>query len=262
VQIAGARVLLTGATGGLGRVIALALHERGAQLLLTGRGREQLESLCGDLGGERAEALPADLARRVDVNELAARAGQVDVLVHNAGLPGSGRLETFTPEQVDRVIDVNLRAGIALTHALLPAMLERGRGHLVFMSSMAGKIPVTPLYSATKYGLRGFAGALRDDLHRTGVGVSTIFPGPIEEAGLQADSGVKTPNPKRYPKDVANAVVRAIEDDKAEITVADPIQRTGELLAALAPVTAARARRLVGLRKIVEATAEGQRPKR
>jgi len=260
VQIAGHRVLLTGATGGLGRAIAQALHERGAHLLLSGRNEQALAELVGELGN--ADALAADLANRDDVSALPERAGQVDILVHNAGLPGSGRLESFTPEEIDRALDVNLRAGMQLARALLPAMLERGSGHLVFMSSMAGKVPVTPVYSATKYGLRGFAAALRDDLHGSGVGVSTIFPGPIEEVGMQADSGVRTPNPKRYPKDVAAAVVKAIEKDKPEISVADPIQRTGEYLAALAPATAARARRLVGLHKIVAATAEGQRPKR
>jgi uncharacterized protein len=260
VQIAGQRVLLTGATGGLGRAIAQALHERGAHLLLSGRNEEALAELVRELGN--ADALAADLANRDDVSALAGRAGRVDILVHNAGLPGSGRLESFTPEEIDRALDVNLRSGMQLARALLPAMLGRGSGQLVFMSSMAGKVPVTPVYSATKYGLRGFAAALRDDLHSSGVGVSTIFPGPIEEAGMQADSGVRTPNPKRYPKDVAEAVVRAIEKNRAEITVADPIQRTGEYLAALAPATAARARRLVGLQKIVAATAEGQRPKR
>jgi short-subunit dehydrogenase len=260
VQIAGQRVLLTGATGGLGRAIAQALHERGAHLLLSGRNEQALAEVVRELGN--ADALAADLANRDDVSALPGRAGQVDILVHNAGLPGSGRLESFTPEEIDRALDVNLRAAMQLARALLPAMLERGTGQLVFMSSMAGKVPVTPVYSATKYGLRGFAAALRDDLHGTGVGVSTIFPGPIEEAGMQADSGVRTPNPKRYPKDVAEAVVKAIEKDKPEITVADPIQRTGEYLAALAPATAARARRLVGLHKIVAATAEGQRPKR
>jgi uncharacterized protein len=260
VQIAGQRVLLTGATGGLGRAIAQALHDRGAYLLLSGRNEQALAELVEELG--TADALAADLANRDDVSALPGRAGQVDILVHNAGLPGSGRLESFTPEEIDRALDVNLRAAMQLARALLPAMLERGAGQIVFMSSMAGKVPVTPVYSATKYGLRGFAAALRDDLHGSGVGVSTIFPGPIEAAGMQADSGVRTPNPKRYPKDVADAVVKAIEKDKPEITVADPIQRTGEYLAALAPATAARARRLVGLDKIVAATAEGQRPKR
>jgi len=262
VQIAGSRVLLTGATGGLGRVIATALYNHGAELVLTGRSDDALAGLCEDLGTDRCSAITADLSNRADVDRLVERAGRIDILVHNAGLPGSGGLDTFTPEQVDRVLDVNLRTGIHLTHALLPGMLERGRGHLVFMSSMAGKIPVTPLYSATKYGLRGFAGALRDDLHKTGIGVSAIFPGPIESAGMQADSGVKTPNPKRFPSDVATAVVKAIEKNRAEVTVADPVQRTGEYMAALAPALAARVRRLVGLRKIVEATAEGQKPKR
>lgn len=262
MEIAGSRVLLTGATGGLGRVIATALYNHGAELVLSGRSESALSDLCEDLGVDRCTAVAADLSSRDDIDGLVTRAGRIDILVHNAGLPGSGRLESFTPDEVDRVLDVNLRTGIHLTHALVPAMLERGRGHLVFMSSMAGKIPVTPLYSATKYGLRGFAGALRDDLHKTGVGVSVIFPGPIENVGMQADSGVKTPNPKRYPTEVAEAVVKSIEKNRAETTVADPIQRAGEYMAALAPATAARVRRLVGLRKIVEATAEGQRPKR
>jgi short-subunit dehydrogenase len=253
-------VLLTGASGGLGRAIAAALHDRGAQLLLTGRNEAALAELARVVGGE---VLVADLAKREDVDSLPGRAGRVDILVHNAGLPGSGRLETFTVEEADRVLDVNLRSGIALTHALLPAMVERGGGHLVYMCSMAGKIPVTPLYSASKYGMRGFAGALRDDLHGSGVGVSLVFPGPIEEAGLQADSGVKTVNfPKRYPRDVADAVVKGIEKNKYELTVADPVQRFGEFTAALAPAFASRMRRLVGLRKVVDATAEGQKQKR
>jgi len=97
MQISGSRVLLTGATGGLGRAIAKALHERGAHLLLTGRRQEALEELCRELGAERAEPLAADLAVRADVEALPGRAGQVDVLVHNAGLPRGRRLEDFTP---------------------------------------------------------------------------------------------------------------------------------------------------------------------
>ena len=249
-------MLLTGASGGLGKAIAEALAARGAEMVVTGRNVEALKSLPG-------EALKADLADRADVESLIERAGRVDILVHNAGLPASGRIDGFTPQEIDRALDVNLRSGMQLTRALLPAMLERRAGHLVYMSSMAGKIPVTPLYSATKYGLRGFAGALRDDLHRTGVGVSVVFPGPIADAGMQADSGVKTANfPKRYASDVADAVVKGIEREKFELTVADPVQRFGEYTAALAPAFASRMRRLVGLRKMVDATAEGQKQKR
>jgi short-subunit dehydrogenase len=263
VEIAGTRVLLTGATGGIGRAIAKALHERGAHLLLSGRRQEELEALAAETGGE---ALLADLAKREDVEALPARAGHVDILVHNAGLPGAGRLEAFTPEELDRVIDVNLRAGVQLTRALMPAMIERGRGHLVYMSSMAGKVPTVraSIYSATKYGLRGFAGALRDDLHGTGVGVSAVFPGVIEEAGMWADAGMKTPTgvPKRYPRDVAAAVVKCIEKNEGEINVADPIQKFGGITAALTPAFAARIRRLVGLEKIADETAKRQADKR
>lgn len=266
MRIEGSRVLLTGATGGLGRAIAKALHERGAHVLLTGRKQEALDALCAELGGDRCEGLAADLAVRADVDALPGRAGHVDILVHNAGLPGTGLLDEFTPEELDRAIDVNLRAGVQLTRALMPAMVERGRGHLVFMSSMAGQIPTVraAVYSATKYGLRGFAGAVRDDLHGTGVGVSVVFPGPISDAGMWDDTGLKTPKgiPKRYPRDVAAAVVKGIERNKPELVVADAVQRLGAITAALAPSTGARIRRVIGLEKIAEATADAQRDKR
>jgi short-subunit dehydrogenase len=265
VQIAGSRVLLTGASGGLGNAIARALHERGAHVLVSGRRADALGQLASELG-DRVEVLPADLANHDDVAQLAERAGEVDVLVHNAGLPGSGTLESFTPAQLDRVIDVNLRAGVQLARALVPPMVQRGRGQVVFVSSMAGKQPTAggSIYSATKYGLRGFGGALRDDLHGSGVGVSVVFPGVIEEGGMWAEAGMKTPKgvPKRYPRDVGAAVVKAIEKDRAEVDVADPLQRTGAILAGIAPATAARLRRLVGIDRFAEKLAEGQKEKR
>jgi short-subunit dehydrogenase len=266
MEIAGSRILLTGATGGLGRAIAKALHDKGAHLVLTARKHAALEGLATDLGGTRAEALAADLANRDDVAALPARAGRVDILIHNAALPGSGRLETYTPEQIDRVLDVNLRAGIMLTHALLPGMLERGRGHLVYVSSMSGKIPTirASIYAATKYGLRGFAGGLRDDLHGTPVGVSAVFPGPITGAGMWAKAGVDLPRwvPKRTPQQVGAAVVESIERDKPELDVADPVQKSGAIMAALAPAFAARVRRLLPVEDLADRTAEAQRAQR
>jgi short-subunit dehydrogenase len=264
VEISGSRVLLTGATGGLGRAIAKALDERGAHLLLTARKPDALEALAAEL--RSAEALAADLADRDDVDALPGRAGQVDILVHNAALPGSGRLESYTPEQIDRALDVNLRAGIMLTHALLPGMTERGRGHLLYVSSMSGKIPTirASIYAATKYGLRGFAGALRDDLHGTPIGVSTVFPGPITGAGMWTNAGVDLPRwvPKRSPEQVAAAVVKGIERDKPELDVADPVQRSGAVLAAVAPKLAARVRRLFPVEDLADRTAEAQRDQR
>jgi short-subunit dehydrogenase len=264
VEISGARVLLTGATGGLGRAIAKALDEHAAHVLLTGRKQDALEELAAEL--RSAEALAADLANRDDVAALPERAGQVDVLVHNAGLPGSGRLESFTPEQIDRALDVNLRAGIMLTHALLPAMTERRRGQLVYVSSMSGKIPTVraSVYAATKYGLRGFAGALRDDLHGTGVGVSTVFPGPIQGAGMWDDAGIELPRwvPTKAPEDVGKAVVKAIEANRPEIAVADPGQRMASVLENVSPRVGAWLRRRLPVEELADRTAEAQKVKR
>jgi short-subunit dehydrogenase len=264
MEISGSRVLLTGATGGLGRAIAKALDQRGAHVLLTGRKQDALEALAREL--RSAEALAADLADRGDVDALPGRAGQVDILVHNAGLPGSGRLESFTPGEIDRVLDVNLRAAIMLTRALLPAMSERGRGHLVYVSSMSGKIPTVraSVYGATKYGLRGFAGGLRDDLHGSGVGVSTVFPGPIQGAGMWDDAGIELPRwvPTKSPEDVGAAVVKAIDANRAEIAVADPGQRMAAVLENASARAGAWIRRRLPVEELADRTAEAQRVKR
>ncbi len=192
MQISGSTVLLTGATGGIGHAIARALAGAGAELILTGRRSDVLEPLAAELGGR---ALAVDLARDTEVERLAAEAGDVDILVANAALPASGTLSSFSIEQVDRALDVNLRAPIILSHVLTPGMVSRGHGHLVFISSLAGKAatPGTALYNATKFGMRGFAGALRADLRASGVGVSTVFPGFIRNAGMFHEAEVKLP---------------------------------------------------------------------
>src|SRR4051794_24708618 len=191
MELQGRTVLLTGATGGIGAAIAHALHDRGASLVLTGRRREVLESLESDLG-DRAEVVVADLADRDDVARLCERAASVDVVVANAALPASGRIEDFSPEEIDRALDVNLRSPLQLARAAAPAMAERGSGHLVFVSSLAGKVasPGSGLYSATKFGVRAFAAALRQDLHATGAGVTTVFPGFVRGAGMFAEADV------------------------------------------------------------------------
>ncbi len=265
MQLAGARVLVTGATGGIGGAVARALHERGAHVLLTGRREELLEQLRAELG-DRAEILPADLAEPGGAARLAEAAGAVDVLVANAGLPASGRVEDFEPEQIDRALDVNLRAPIQLTRALLPGMLERGRGHVVLVSSLSGKVasPRSGIYSATKFGLRGFAAGLREDVEPRGIGVTVVFPGFVSEAGLFAESGVKLPPwvGTRTPAQVADGVVRGIERERAEVDVAPLGLRVGTRLAALAPVMVGRVQRRLGSERIADALADAQRDKR
>ncbi len=256
---------MTGATGGIGGAIARALHERGAGVVLSGRRQDVLDELATQLG-ERVEVIAADLAEHDGPTGLAAAAGAVEVLVANAGLPASGRVEDFDHEQIDRAIDVNLRAPIQLTRALLPGMLERGRGHVVLVASLSGKVasPRSGIYSATKFGLRGFAAGLREDVEASGIGVTVVFPGFVSEAGLFAESGVKLPPwvGTSTPEQVAAAVVRGIERERAEVDVAPLGLRVGTRLACLAPVTAARIQRRLGSARIADALAEAQRGKR
>jgi short-subunit dehydrogenase len=229
MELAGRKALLTGATGGLGIAIARALAQRGAVLTLSARKREALEALAAELPGDGHSVLPADLAEPGEAERLAAEAGEVDILLANAGLPGAGRMEDFEPEQVQRALRVNLESPMLLAQALYPAMLERGSGHLVFVASLAGKSPAprSSIYNATKFGLRGFALALRTDLAPQGIGVSLVSPGFIREAGMFAESGAKSPPGlgTASPEEVARATVRAIESDKVEIAVAPARQR-------------------------------------
>lgn len=263
MQISGATALLTGASGGLGSEIARGLHRRGAKLILSGRKQGLLAPLAEELG---ARVLAADLAQDGEAERLAAEAGTVDVLVANAALPGAARLERLSAREAERVIDVNLRAPVLLAQALIPGMLGRGRGHLVFISSTGGKAtaPGNPLYHATKFGLRGLASALRIDLHGSGVGVSCVLPGFISEAGLFAESGAQLPRGvgTRTPRDVADAVARAVERDVAEIDVAPRVLRAGTLLWHLSPDLAARLGRRLGSEQIADVFEQGLREKR
>ena len=264
-DLSSARALVTGATGGIGDAIARALHERGAHVAITGRRREVLDSLASELG-DRVEALPADLSNADEARSLIERAGQVDVLVANAALPGSGRLDSYSPDEIDRALDVNLRAPMQLARALTPAMCERGAGHVVFVSSIAGKVASAhaSVYNATKFGLRGFGFALYDELRGTGVGVTTVFPGFIEEAGMFAEADVKLPPGvgMRKPGQVAEAVIEGIEKDKAEIDVAPVGLRLGGWLFGASPTLVSSITRRLGGDKVGEALGEGQRDKR
>jgi short-subunit dehydrogenase len=266
VELAGKTALLSGATGGIGRAIAVALAGRGATLVLSSRKAEALEELAGSLRGEGHRVAVSDLADADAPERLAAEAGSVDVLVANAGLPGSGRLEDFTPEELGRVLRVNLEAPIRLTHELLPAMQERGSGHLVYVSSLSGKAatPRSSLYSATKFGLRGFAFGLREDLIRRGVGVSVVSPGFVREAGMFHDSGAKAPPGfgTTTPKAVADAVLTAIERNKHEVAVAPLLQRALANFAQRRPELAGRLAYRRGGDKMADRVASGQRDKR
>jgi len=263
MNVGGRTVLLTGATGGIGHAIARRLASAGARVVLSGRRGDVLEGLAKEIGGEVAVA---DLSHPDAVRALAAAHADVDILIANAGVPASGRLSTYDDEQIERALLVNLHAPIILTHALSPRMVNRGCGHIVFMSSLAGKTATagSSLYNATKFGLRGFAGAMRAELHGTGVGVSTIFPGFIRDAGMFADAGVTLPKGvgTKTPEQVAAATLRAIERNRGEVDVAPVGLKVGTLLGGVAPETAARVTRKSGGEGIAMQFETGQLDKR
>jgi short-subunit dehydrogenase len=250
-----ARVLLTGASGGLGEAIARELHARGAQLILSGRRADALAALATELG---ARTVVADLAQRGDIERLVAEAGELDVMIANAGLPARGGLERFTSEQIETVTYVNLTAPMLLTRLVAPAMVARGHGHLVYVSSMAGKVPRSgsALYSANKFGLRGFAASLRQDLHGTGVGVSTVFPGFIRDAGMFAEHVATLPKGvgTSSPRDVAIATAEAITKNQGETDVAPVPVRVAGMLAGVVPGVVEALNRRTGANQIAQQT--------
>jgi uncharacterized protein len=230
-------VLLTGASTGLGPHIARRLHRDGARFVLSARNEAALRRLAEQLGG--AAVITADLSRPGEPERLAAEAGAVDVLISNAGVPASGRLETFDIDQIDTALNVNIRAGIVLARALVPEMVKRRSGHLVFMSSIAGKLPTPGLtiYNATKFAVRGFGLSLREELAVSGVGVSVICPVYVSEAGMWAETGLK-PHPvvgEVTPAQVADAVASAITRNRREVDVAGLGMKASLAVQALAP---------------------------
>jgi short-subunit dehydrogenase len=268
VELEGKRVLISGATGGIGRAIAQELADRGCGLVLSSRRREELAQLAGSLPGgtERHDVVVADLAEPGAAERLIEDAGEIDGLVANAALPASGKLDDFSSDQVQRAIRVNFESPILMARALTPKLAEKGEGHLVFISSLSGKVgsPRAALYGATKFGLRGFAFGLREDMQPHGVGVSIVSPGFVRGAGMWADADVEPPPMigMTTPAKVARAVARAIERNRNEITVAPRRQRFIAEVGYRHPEFAARVQRRGGAERIASELAAGQSDKR
>lgn len=259
INLKGARVLLTGATGGIGHAIARMLAAQGAELVITGRKVEVLEPLGHETG---AQVVAADLAEHEGVLAVLEAAGRIDVLVANAALPGTGDFAEMSTAMIDKNLDVNLRAPIVMAHELLPSMLARRSGHLVFIGSVSGMVasPGSAMYNASKFGLRGFTQGLRQDLHGTGVGASLVMPGFIRDAGMFVNSGMVLPPGVRTstPEQVANGVLKAIRKDKGEVIVAPTELVIGARFGSAAPGLNAVIQRVSGAADIVGGHAGGR----
>jgi short-subunit dehydrogenase len=226
MELAGKRVLLTGATGGLGAAAAQELARQGAVLVLTARDARRLGELESGLAGAGHEAIAADLAEPGAAERVVEQAGRVDVLIANAGLPGGASLVDLDGDAVASVVRVNLEAPLQMARCVIPQMRERRDGHIVLVASLAGKfaLPDSSLYSGTKFGLRGVGWSLRPELAKHGIGVSLVTPGFISEAGMFAKRGRKPPPGAgtRTPDDFARAVIEAIVDNRDEVVLAPP----------------------------------------
>ncbi len=239
MELDGARALVTGASGGIGAAVASELAEHGVRVVLSGRNRDRLDAVLAALPAAGHEVLAADLSQPGAAEKLVKAAGNVDLLISSAGVPGSGWLAEYQADQVARALRVNLEAPMQIARLLVPRFVERGRGHLVFVSSLAGKVPSPGLsiYCATKFGLRGFALALATELAHTGVGATVVSPGFVREAGMFADSGAELPPGvgSSSTRDVAQAVRSAIVDAKPELVVAPLRHRAISHAALIAP---------------------------
>ncbi len=179
MRVAGRVAVVTGASSGIGRETALLLAHKGARVRAVARSRSELEQLAREHSGITPHV--ADLSAEADRAALADEAGEVDVLVNNAGLGWTGLVEDMPAERIRRLFEVNVLALVDLTQAVLPGMLARRRGHVVNVASVASWVATPPLtvYAATKFAVQGFSDGLRRETAGRGVVVSTVNPGPI-----------------------------------------------------------------------------------
>jgi dehydrogenase/reductase SDR family protein 7B len=234
MRFAGQVVWITGASQGIGASLARAFAKEGARLVLTARSREDLEQVALSCTPAQVAVLPADLSDLDALDALSARAiqafGQVDVLVNNAGISQRGRAVHTDLSVLQRLMDLNFFAPIALTRAVLPAMLERGRGQIAVTSSVAGHVgtPLRSGYCASKHAIQGWFDSLRAELHGTGVGVTILSPGYIRtDISLRALAEDGSPHGKLgagnakgiHPDRCAARMVDAIAAGRREVFI-------------------------------------------
>jgi short-subunit dehydrogenase len=241
VQLNGTVALVTGASRGIGRATARALHARGAAVGLVARNAAELDALATELG-DRVVVATADVAERdqVDraVDAVVAALGPLDVLVNNAGVGAYAAVLEEAPETHARLMRVNYLGTVHPTLAVLDAMARRQRGHIVNVASIAGRVgaPFEAAYSASKFAVVGWSEALAAEMAPFGVQVSLVNPGPVDTTFTDA-RGVpfqrSVPRPVS-PERIADAVVRAVEDDRFEQTIPRWLQ-VGPVVRALVP---------------------------
>jgi short-subunit dehydrogenase len=227
----GSTALVTGASRGIGTLIARAVASEGGHVVLTGRSATELRAVTSELAAAGADVsfVPADLTRPGAAASLVEtverqRSG-IDLLVNNAGGDPLREFHTMTVDENLRTLQLNLVAPVALSHAVLGGMLRRGRGHIVNISAMAGRVsfPYTEVYAAAKDGVIGFTRVLRADYRPRGVSASVLIVGAIRDAGqgqrMLDEAGMRASRFMAPAESVGRAVVNVVQKDRAEMVV-------------------------------------------
>jgi short-subunit dehydrogenase len=271
-QLHGTNALVTGAAGGLGHAISRALAAEGVNLVLSDLpGNPALDALAEELRarGVAVETVTADLTQRPDTEALVASAedalAPIDILVNNAGIEFGGPFADNTVDEIESTVDVNLKALMVLTRQALPGMLQRNRGHVVNIASLAGKVsaPALATYVATKHGVVGFTHSLRAEHAAGPVSFSAICPAFVAREGMYGRLQAYLPDPPPFlkpfpPERVGEAVVSAIRDDRAEIIVNPRPIKWLIAMSSLAPQLMARAANTRRAREISQQAADAR----
>jgi 3-oxoacyl-[acyl-carrier protein] reductase len=242
----GLTALVTGASSGIGRLYALRLARQGARVALVARRQAELEAVASEISAQSGEAmvLPCDVA---DANQVSAAAGDalkrfgaIDILVNNAGYGGHRTFLEWDLADMENMMRVNYFGAMYFTKALLPQMIERKRGWLVFISSVSGRIasPEKTAYAASKFAMTGMAEALSLEVEDAGVHVMTVYPGVVDTPFFDAEMLARMPaGPRRSmvePEALVDAIFQALAKGKRELTYPGNMAM-GYVVRALAP---------------------------
>jgi short-subunit dehydrogenase len=212
---------VAGASGVIGRAAAMAFARRGASVRATGRDESALASLAEEVPGIRW--LAADLMEAGEPERVAVWAGPVDVLVNNAGVGYEGPFASMPAERIGQLVAVNPTAPMRLSRALLPGVIERRRGRIVNVGSIASHVPVRgeTTYAATKWGLAGFTESLRSEVSGTGVGVTLVSPGVVRTQFFERRGApYRRSSPRPLPAEVVGrGIVRAVERGRDDVFI-------------------------------------------
>ena len=261
--------IVTGASRGLGRLIAVALAERGVNLALAARTEEGLKETMVEVErhGVRAVPIRCDITQRADLENLVAQTvsefGPPDLLINNAGIEAVADFREIPLDEIEKVMVTNSVSPMLLTRLVVPHMTERGSGHIVNISSTAGKVGMAyfATYVASKHALVGFSWSLRQELRQYGVGVSVVCPGFIDETGMADEWALKKRPfmaPTIAPEKVVRAVLKAIEKNKADVILGSGLTPVSDISFAVSPDLSAWVMRAGGLDKYFAAEAKAR----